>query len=419
MCAATASASPLPADLRSAGVTQAEWDALEAQAARAARNYQVSERALVAIARRLGLSNGRFDLQAAIARIDDIANQLADMQAQLDAMRQSSDPAIAALLTQAQEAVDAGDLDGADALLARAAEGAQTQLDEDRRRLAATIARRGDLASLRGDYYGASQFYAQAAAGLPTSDTALLWRYRFSEARAYCDGGVVDTALSKLNDDVLGLAPRAERPQDWAATQHLIGEALFRANRFAEAEAAYLLALQVRTRAADPAGWAETTAAVGATYSFRGIRARDAAMLERATNEYRAALTVFTRADHAQEWAEVQNNLATALVWLAQVRGGGAVTDLEAAERTFRDILQVVTPEAQPQNAGVVLYNIGTVQERIGDRLEGAMQLQRYRQAVETYEHAIETLRRGQLYAYASSVERRVSPFIHRVRSSD
>jgi tetratricopeptide (TPR) repeat protein len=210
-----------------------------------------------------------------------------------------------------------------------------------------------------------------------------------------------------------------ERTPEWAAAEQMRGEDLFAAQDFVGAEAAHRAALEVRTRAVDPRGWAESTASAGAAQSFRGIRSRDAALLENAVRDYRAALEVYTRADTPAEWAEVQNNLATALVWIAQVRGDGSVAELEDAERSFGHVLEVTRPETAPAEAGVVLYNIGTVQERIGDRLSGADQITRYRQASATYAQALDALRRGGRFSYASDVERRVSPFMNRVAQVD
>lgn len=214
-------------------------------------------------------------------------------------------------------------------------------------------------------------------------------------------------------------ASAQERDAAWAAAEHERGEALFRSQDFIGAEVAHRAALEVRTRSGDPIGWAESIAGAGAAQSFRGVRTRDLAALDGATRDYRAALEVYTRADTPNEWAEVQNNLATALVWTAQVRGGGSVADLEGAEAAFYNVLQVTTPETDAANAGVVLYNIGTVQERIGDRLTGDAQYTKYQEASATYARALDTLRRGGSFEYASNVERRVSPFMHRVAAME
>ncbi len=181
----------------------------------------------------------------------------------------------------------------------------------------------------------------------------------------------------------------------WAMAEQARGEALFQSQDFLGAEAAHRAALEVRTRSADPIGWAESTASAGAAQSFRGTRTRDATAFDGAVRDYRAAREVYTRAENPGEWSELQNNLATALVWLAQVHGGGSIIELEGAEAAFRNVLQVTTPDANAANAGVVLYNIGTVQERMGDRLTGDSQRAKYREASETYAHALDTLRRG------------------------
>jgi len=228
-------------------------------------------------------------------------------------------------------------------------------------------------------------------------------------------GGVFGAALMLTP---VALANEARTPE-WATRQQQHGEELFRAQDFIAAEAAHRAALEVRTREADPTGWAESTASAGAAQSFRGIRTRDADTLEGAIRDYRAALEVYTRETTPSDWAEVQNNLATALVWLAQVRGDGSVVELEGAEAAFRNVLQVTTPEAHAANAGVVLYNIGTVQERIGDRLTGDAQRAKHRQASATYALALDTLRRGGSFDYASNVERRVSPFMNRIAAME
>ncbi|PZO54059.1 MAG: hypothetical protein DCF16_05760 [Alphaproteobacteria bacterium] len=231
-------------------------------------------------------------------------------------------------------------------------------------------------------------------------------------------GLVVGAALA-LQVALCGSAFAQERTAEWAVAEQARGEALFEARDFIGAEAAHRAALEVRTRDADPNGWAESTASAGAAQAFRGIRARDAGVLEGAIADYRSALEVYTRAGQPDEWARVQNNLATALVWLSGVRGDGSVAELEDAERSLRSVLEVVTPLARPADAGVVLYNVGTVQEKIGDRLAGAAQLTRYREASDTYALALDTLRRGGSFDYASTVERRVSPFMNRVAAMD
>jgi tetratricopeptide (TPR) repeat protein len=176
--------------------------------------------------------------------------------------------------------------------------------------------------------------------------------------------------VAALMWSALGLhSALADEPQTatWATEQQAQGEALFRAQDLVGAEAAHRAALEVRTRQAHPMGWAESTASAGAAQSFRGIRTRDAVALQGAITDYQSALEVYSRNETPAEWSRTQNNLATAYVWLAQVRGDGSVEQLEAAEAAFRNVL----------------------------------------------------LRRGGSFDYASNVERRVSPFMNRVAAMD
>jgi tetratricopeptide (TPR) repeat protein len=222
---------------------------------------------------------------------------------------------------------------------------------------------------------------------------------------------------------LMSMAPNAIanglQTPEWAIQEQARGEALFRANDFVGAEAAHRAALSVRTREADPQGWAESIASAGAAQSFRGIRTRDVGALSGAIRDYRLALEVYSREATPELWARTQNNLATALVWLAQVRGDTSIEELAAAEIAFANVLHVTSVEVAPGDAGMVLYNIGTVQERIGDRLTGVEQRARYQEASATYALALDALRRGGRFDYASNVERRVSPFMNRVAAMD
>ena len=68
----------------------------------------------------------------------------------------------------------------------------------------------------------------------------------------------------------LSLAPGSAAPAfaqehdaAWAMAEQARGEALFQSQDFLGAEAAHRAALEVRTRSADPIGWAESTASAG------------------------------------------------------------------------------------------------------------------------------------------------------------
>ncbi|MGE3929137.1 MAG: hypothetical protein AB7G05_03170, partial [Hyphomonadaceae bacterium] len=124
-CAPMAAAQgPLPSTLASAGVTQAEWSALQAQVRAAAARARVSERALAVVAERLGLSlaqgGARVDTGEIVGQLDGMAARIAELETRLATLERDEDPAIAALIARARAAIEAGELDGADVALAEA-----------------------------------------------------------------------------------------------------------------------------------------------------------------------------------------------------------------------------------------------------------------------------------------------------------
>ncbi len=90
------------------------------------------------------------------------------------------------------------------------------------------------------------------------------------------------------------------------------------------AVAAYEAALTVRTRAANPEGWASTQNNLGLALHAQGARGAPGA-LERAAAAFDAALTVRTRDANPVGWADTQFNLA--LVYRAM----GRMRDARAA----------------------------------------------------------------------------------------
>ncbi|HRK67891.1 MAG TPA: hypothetical protein PKY73_10100, partial [Hyphomonas sp.] len=115
----------LPLEMASAGVTQAEWEAVRTEVKLHSRRAQVSEQALLAAAEATGArfaASGRFNAlslqQAVFEALKDQADQLADLQARLDSLINDTDPAIADLFNQAREALNAGHLLKADRILA-------------------------------------------------------------------------------------------------------------------------------------------------------------------------------------------------------------------------------------------------------------------------------------------------------------
>lgn len=189
---AQALAQALPDTVRAAGVTVAQWQAVQAEVRRVAAERGASESALQAVAVRVSanlVQNGHVDIDRLLQSLDDRAQQIVDLQGQLATM--IDDPAVAQLRRQAGAAIDSGDLSLADQLLSQSAQSdlariaqAEALARTSRTRAAETTSQRAQLAELSGRYSDAASFYAMAATMAPAGDLVSLWRYRQGQALA-------------------------------------------------------------------------------------------------------------------------------------------------------------------------------------------------------------------------------------------
>ena len=113
----------------------------------------------------------------------------------------------------------------------------------------------------------------------------------------------------------LSLLPRTQNEQLWVALNMELGDSLAQlptgdqGENIEQAIAAYRAALEVRTHAAMPVGWAQTMSNLALAYTKR-IEGDRAENIEQAIGAYQAALQVFTRAAMPVEWAETMDSLA-------------------------------------------------------------------------------------------------------------
>jgi uncharacterized caspase-like protein len=190
----------------------------------------------------------------------------------------SSDPDVARLRAQAEHDLSLGNFEAARDLLTRAIEidrhsGEQLEARLKERNLseAANLSMRAGIASTRLAYRDAATDLSAAADLAERWDKTLAWRYRISQGNMrYRQGGefgdnaaLIDAI--EINRRALALAPRLERPEDWAATQDNLGNALITLGvresgktRLEEAVAAFHLALEERARERMPLEWAST-----------------------------------------------------------------------------------------------------------------------------------------------------------------
>jgi len=407
LAAAPAFAQPLPDALRSAGVTQAQWDVVRAEARVQAERARISEASLLAAAEAASVNlaaSGRFDpfalQQAIFEALAEQAERIADLQRRLEVLTGDPDPSIAAMFAQARAALEAGRLAEADRLLAQVAEGdlaaiqrADAEAERRRLRAGATIASRGQVAFVQADYLGAAAHYARAAETVPQADIESRWLFTVWRGRSLFEHSQLMVEPSSLQqaiaayDAALAMRSREQAPFDWALVQTSLGMALrLQGERGApgaleQAVAALEAALTILTRESDPVGWAETQIGLGNALMRLGERGVRGA-LERAVGAYEAALTVQSRTADPATWALAHMNLGIALTVLGDRGAPGA---LERAVAAYDAALTVWTREAHPSGWAQIQTNLGSTLLRQAQRgAPGALE-----RAVTAYEAAL------------------------------
>jgi tetratricopeptide (TPR) repeat protein len=206
----------------------------------------------------------------------------------------------------------------------------------------------------------------------------------------------------------LEVKTRAQLPQDWAATQNNLGNALLDLGERTEgvegiknlrdAVAAYRAALEVYTHTEFPQDWAATQNNLGNALLAAGERAVGIESLNEiqdAVAAYHAALEVYTRAQSPQRWALAQANLGNALRTLSErAEGNERLKDLSNAEVASRAALEVFTRAEFPQQWAGVQNNLGNVLSDMAERAEGNERLKYLNDATAAYRAALEVYTR-------------------------
>ncbi|MGD9816582.1 MAG: hypothetical protein AB7Q23_11810 [Hyphomonadaceae bacterium] len=407
-------AQPLPDSLRSAGVTQAQWDVVRAQVRVQAQRARISEASLLAAAEAASenlAASGQFDplaLQQAIYEaLAEQADQIAELQRRLETLTGDADPGIGAIFADARVALAAGRLTDADRLLAEVAQRdlaaiQQADAEAERRRLRAgeTIASRGQVAFVQADYLGAAAHYARAAEIAPQPAVEAVWRYRFEQARAVSEQGYrfveaerLVQAAALFEDVVLPLATRETRPDGWARTLYYLGWVRIRLGERGDndaltlAERDLLSAAETYSVLGDRPGEARALRALAWLHLTQGRRGGGTDGLERSISESQSALALIDRETSPSDWAATQNTLGFAYSLLG-TRGDAAA--LERAVAAYEAALTVRTREADPEGWAGTQINLGAVFGVLAGRgAPGA-----YERAVEAYEAALSVMTR-------------------------
>ena len=211
------------------------------------------------------LGEAQVPVEALNEKLAEIAQRHMDMLERWSVLEEEDDPAIRERTDVAKAAIDAGDYDRADELLAEAEEldlvaarqaqelEVQARAAANRRFLAAAAkrAKRGELRLTRLDYPGAAGHFKAAAELVPAEETLVLANYLMREGSALDDAGryweaekSVERALA-IMEKALG----AEHPEV-ATTLNNLAKLYYSSGDYPAAEPLYHRAIEIFTEQA-------------------------------------------------------------------------------------------------------------------------------------------------------------------------
>src|SRR5215510_318318 len=222
------------------GIPQEKVDELVRDAKRPLEELNTQQRENIALLReKLDLNLGQVRAALSIlgendilperlaAKLVEIAERFKDLQATASA-QPGDDPKIAALKTDAQKAIEAGELAKADALLADVEMEQRRSLDRLAVNAAETSARRGEIALTRLRYAEAATHFANAAAVFPPKSAHEDKRISYLEKEENAlyqqgdelgDNGALLSAIQRQKS-LLQMTAREREPLKWANAQN-------------------------------------------------------------------------------------------------------------------------------------------------------------------------------------------------------
>ncbi|MEH2378226.1 MAG: CHAT domain-containing tetratricopeptide repeat protein [Nostoc sp.] len=179
----------------------------------------------------------------------------------------------------------------------------------------------------------------------------------------------------KAGEAAMQVFTRDQSPEGWGKIQNNLG-IVYRdpcgrqshrttgdkAENLEKAIACYQNALSIRTREDFPELWAQTQFNIGSAYRQR-IRGDAAENVEIAIAANQSALQVYTKAAFPTNWAEVHMNLANAYLANASFHRihGDRSENLEKAIAANQSALQVLTKDEFPRQWAMTQMNLGNV----------------------------------------------------------
>jgi len=259
------------------------------------------------------------------------------------------------------------------------------------------------------EYHKAEEHYAKAAA-TPMLSTTLQWQYQIDRVLALEDFGRefgheidgdqgLQQAIALLQDEILELAPMDERPDEWAMTQHILGNVCgilgqrqSGTRHLENSISAFKASLTKRDQKREPLQWAETQNNLGNSYGILAHRQNDETMLGKAIEAFELALEERTRDAAPSEWATTQNNLAAVLQSLGQRNNDAKM--LKRSTEAYKLVLQVWTRQSVPLIWATTMNNLGTALRLLGEHRRGPKTLE---QSVAAYNSALSERSREKL----------------------
>jgi tetratricopeptide (TPR) repeat protein len=363
------------AGIRKEGLSDSERAQLNAQIERLSAEIQVRKPAVENFLRILG--EKQVPIEALSSKLAEIAQRHLELLDRWSVLEEEDDPAIRQCTDAAKAAIDAGDYDRADTLLAEAEEmdlvaarqarelEEQAKQAADRRFLSAAAKRagRGELSLARLDYLGAARHFKAAAEMVPAGEELVLADYLMWESSALGDAGKYWNA-EKSVERSLGIWEKALGPDhphvatslnDLAALYHAQG-------CHSEAEPLYQRSLAI---------WEK---ALGPDHPDVAASLNNLALLYRAQGRYAEAEPLYQRSLVIREKALGPNHpdVAASLNNLALLYYGQG--EYEKAAAPFERIIAIDEKALGPDYPSLALHmeNYSAVLTKLGRDQEAA-----------------------------------------------
>lgn len=380
-----------------AGLSPSGARELRAEIERLARERDVREATLVAIAARLRVDYQETSFATLLEVLDNRATEAEQLRAELSTLRARFEliparldrEAAQDLLSRASAALDAGDLDLADQLLAELVPLRGGQLLIGVENWEQAVAARARVLVLSGRVRESVSYRREASSALEELTRQTRFRLMLAAAEDAFEEGkrlpgldLLQTAIDVYEQDVFELVSREGSPVDWAGAHHNLGNVLSLMGQRTVGNAsteslkralkAYSAALEIRSLEESPYDWAQTQNSFGTALRVLGGKTRGEAgmaLIARATASHQESLKVFTKQETPEEWAMAQLNMGNALLAMGMRTPGDAGSEfLRRAKVAHESSLEMYKEQSHPYEWAIAQTNLASSLQLLGVR---------------------------------------------------